>query len=229
MRRQRSVMWVGLLIVAVAAICWRKCCGPHLRRRRAGQTGEATETVSAHTRRRECGAGVIAILMAILALAAPAVAAASARMTLATDLLLGGGTHLTVTVTDARGNPMKAVVVTLRAKTTFGWLRVTEATTDPRGQIHAVLPASSRFTEIVAEAAADAETVQAAVRLERGPISAPGVRPGRATLAPLSPQPGFISPYPVPWLVLVLGVILGGVWVTYGRVIFLLVQIRRGR
>jgi hypothetical protein len=171
---------------------------------------------------------IVVLLIAVLALTGPAAAAAPARVVLAVEPLLGGGTHVTVTVTDARGTPMERVPVTLRAKTTFGWLTVAEGKTDERGQMHLALPASSRFAEIAAEAG-DAETVQAAVRLEQGHAVAPAVRPGYGPLARLSPQPGFISPYPVPVQVLLLGLILGGVWATYGYVVSLLVQIRRAR
>jgi hypothetical protein len=90
------------------------------------------------------------------------------------------------------------------------------------------LPASSRFEEIVAEAG-DAETVQAAVRLVQGQSVPPIVRPGYDVLVRLSPQPGFISPYPVPPQVFLLTVILGGIWATYGYVVSLLAQIRRAR
>ncbi len=227
MRQPRSLLLVGFLMI-MAVFCWKRCCGLHLWRRRSGRTARAMEPSSTHGQMYGCGVGLITSLIVAVALTAPAAAAAPARVTLAVEALLGGGAHVTATVTDARGSPMGDVAVTLRAKTTFGWLRVAAGTTDRRGQMHAVLPASSRFAEIVAEAG-EAETLQAAVRLEQGPMSAPGVRPGRAALAPLSPQPGFISPYPVPVLVLLLSVILGGIWVTYGRVVFLLVQIRRGR
>ncbi len=227
MRQPRSLLLGGFLMV-MAVFCWKRCCGLHLWRRRSDRTARAMEPSSTHRQVCGCGVGLITSLISVLALTAPAAAAAHARVTLAVEALLGGGAHVTTTVTDARGNPMRDVAVTLRAKTTFGWLQVAEGTTDRHGQMHALLPASSRFAEIVAEAG-EAETLQAAVRLEEGPMSAPGVRPGRAALARLSPQPGFISPYPVPALVLLLSVILGGIWATYGRVVFLLVQIRRGR
>jgi len=176
----------------------------------------------------QCGVGLIMSLIVAVALTAPAAAATPARVALAVEPLLGGGTHVTVTVTDARGTPMERVAVTLRAKTTFGWLNVAVGKTDERGQMHLALPASSRFAEIGAEAG-DAETVQTAVRLEQVPPAAPTVRPGYATLARVSPQPGFISPYPVPVQVLLLGLILGSIWATYGYVVSLLVQIRRTR
>lgn len=227
MRQLRSLVLVGFLMV-MAVFCWRRCCGPHLWRRRRDRTARAMDPSSTHGQVCGCSVGLLASLIAVLALTAPAAAAAPARVTLAVEVLAEGGTHVAATVTDARGNPVSDVAVTLRAKTTFGWLQVAEGTTDRHGQMHAVLPASSRFPEIVAEAG-EAETLQAAVLLEQGSMSTPGVRPGRAALARLSPQPGFISPYPVPALVLLLSVILGGIWATYGRVVFLLVQIRRGR
>ncbi len=219
MRQPRSLLLVGFVMV-LAVFCWKRCCGLHLGRRRSGRTARAMDPSSTH--------GLIVSLIVAVALPAPAAAAAPARVTLAVEALLGGGTHVTATVTDARGSPMGDVAVTLRAKTTFGWLRVAEGTTDRRGQMHAVLPASSRFAEIAAEAG-DVETVQAAVRLVQGQSVAPIVRPGYDALVRLSPQPGFISPYPVPLQVLLLTVILGGIWATYGYVVSLLAQIRRAR
>ncbi len=214
--------------MVMAVVCWKRCCGLHLWRRRSGRTARAVEPSSTHGQMCGCGVGLITSLIAVLALTAPAAAAAPARVTLTVEALLGGGAHVTATVTDARGSPMGDVAVTLRAKTTFGWLRVAEGTTDRRGQMHAVLPAPLRFAEIMAEAG-EAETLQAAVRLEQVPPAAPTVRPGYATLARVSPQPGFISPYPVPVQVLLLALILGSIWVTYGYVVSFLVQIRRTR
>lgn len=178
--------------------------------------------------RLQIKAMLFALLMAALALASPTVAAGPARVALAVHALPVGGAHVTATVTDAGGSPVESVAVTLRVKTTFGWLTVAEGRTDLRGQIHVVLPASSRFEEIAAEAG-DGETVQTAVRLVQGQPVAPIVRPGYDALVRLSPQPGFISPYPVPLQVLLLTVILGGIWATYGYVVSLLAQIRRAR
>lgn len=48
-------------------------------------------------------------------------------------------------------------------------------------------------------------------------------------LRDLSPQPGFISPYPVPLQVVLLAVILGGIWTTYGYIVWLLSRIRGAR
>ncbi len=169
---------------------------------------------------------LLGVLLSIMMLAVPAWAAGPASMTLTVQTLPTGTVRVTATVTDARGAPVPDVSVIVRAKTTFGWLKVTEQATDSRGQISAEWPASSRFEEITAETG-DANTIQAALRLERGEPAAPAVRPGYDRLARLSPQPGFISPYPVPLQVLLLGLILGGIWATYGYLVALLVQIRR--
>lgn len=170
----------------------------------------------------------VLMFVTLMAVASPVGAAEPARVTLAVEVLAAGGVHVTATVIDGRGGPVGDIAVTLRARTTFGWLKVAEGTTDRRGQIHAEFPAQSRFEEIAAEAG-DAEAVQAAVLLEQGQPAAPAVRPGYDRLARLSPQPGFISPYPVPLQVLLLGLILGGIWATYGYIVSLLVQIRRVR
>lgn len=169
---------------------------------------------------------LLGLLMVMSAM--PARAAEPASVKFAVETRPMGAVRVTATVIDAQGAPVPDVSVIVRAKTTFGWLKVAEGTTDPRGQIRAELPASSRFEEIAAEAG-DAETLQAAIRLEQGRPTGPVVRPGYTTLARLSPQPGFISPYPVPLQVILLSVILGGVWITYGYVVFLLVRIQRTR
>lgn len=168
---------------------------------------------------------LLGLLLAVLT-AGPALAAGSMSMTLTVQTLPTGALRVTATVTGPGGAPVPDVSVLMRAKTTFGWLKVAEKPTDGRGQVSAEVPAPSRFDEITAEAG-DEETVQAAVRLERGRPAVPAVRPGYERLARLSPQPGFVSPYPVPLQVLLLGVILGGIWATYGYLVSLLVQIRR--
>lgn len=82
---------------------------------------------------------------------------------------------------------------------------------------------------VVAAEAVEGKEVRAALQLgERVAVGA-SVRPGRNLLRRLSPQPGFISPYPVPLQVALLGLILGGIWTTYGYVVWLLLQIRRAR
>ncbi len=231
MRPPRKILLLGLLTV-MAAVCWKKCCVPHLRRwrnaRAAGAAGASSVRGQPHG---YCGccAALVGALLSIVMLAVPALAAGPASsVKLAVETLPTGAVRVTATVTDAREAPMPDVSVVVRAKTTFGWLKVAEGATDPRGQIRAELPAPSRFEEITVEAG-DANTVQAAVRLEQGQPAAPAMRPGYDRLARLSPQPGFISPYPVPLQVLLLGVILGGIWATYGYIVSQLVQIRRAR
>lgn len=48
-------------------------------------------------------------------------------------------------------------------------------------------------------------------------------------LGQLSPQPGLISPSPPLGLLFVLGLVLGGIWATYGYVFYQLSQIKKGR
>jgi len=168
---------------------------------------------------------LFAVMTVVMIVAAPVLAAEPAQVTLAVEAVPAGGARVIATVTDARGAPVPGASVMLRAKTTFGWLTLAEGTTDRRGQISLPLPPSSRFEEIAAEAG-DAETVQAAIRLERGRPAEPAVRPGHRALDRLSPQPGFISPYPVPLQVLLLGVVLGGIWSTYAYIVVLLARMR---
>src|SRR3972149_5593612 len=82
-----------------------------------------------------------------------------------------------------------------------------------------------RAGDIPAEAGEDARG-SPSIRIGKGTIREPAARPGRDALRDLSPQPGFISPYPVPTQVGLLAVILGGVWATYGYVVWLLSRIR---
>jgi len=169
---------------------------------------------------------ILVLLAAVVLMAAPVQAGEPALVKLVTETLPAAGARVIATVTDARGAPVPDIAVTVRAKTTFGWLTLAEGTTDPRGQFRIFLPALAPFAEIAAEAEG-ADAVQAAIRLDGSrPVVDPAVRPGRQTLDRLSPQPGFISPYPVPLQVLLLGVVLGGIWSTYVYVAVLLARMR---
>lgn len=52
------------------------------------------------------------------------------------------------------------------------------------------------------------------------PAPEPRARPGVETLESISPQPGLVSPYPPVLEVAFLVVIVGGVWITYGYVVY---------
>ncbi len=157
--------------------------------------------------------------------ALPAQAAEPARVTVSVDSGSKGAFRVTADVVDANGEPVASAPVVLKARTTFGWLSIAKASTGATGRVEATLPATLRSGEISAEAGDDGQ-VRATVRFGEGKFAAPSVRPGRDALSSLSPQPGFISPYPVLLQVALLVVILGGIWTTYGYVGWLLSQIR---
>lgn len=137
-----------------------------------------------------------------------------------------GGPQVVATVTDASGEPVEGATVAFRARTAFGWLPLGEVTTDASGRAVLALPSGRPYQEIEAEVSEPPQ--RAALTLARRPAWRPAVRPGRQVLQALSPQPGLISPYPVPPLAL-LGAILGGIWATYGYIVFLLTRIATGR
>lgn len=167
-------------------------------------------------------------LLVLLALVArPAGAAEPARLLLRAETAPDGTIRASAVVTDQRGAPVADAAVTFKVRTTFGWLIVAETMTDGRGRAQATLstPAAG---ELSAEAG-DETVVRATVLMgERAPAS-PRLRPGRDVLATLSPQPGFISPYLVPLQIALVGLILAGVWSTYGYVVWLLMRIRQDR
>lgn len=164
--------------------------------------------------------------LAVLALSTlPASAAEPAGVTLTTAAGPDGTWQVTAVVTDAVGAPVPEALVVFRARTAFGWLPLGARSTDATGQARIALPASVRTTEIRAEVGDDGQ-VRAILRAGRTSPATPRVRPGRDVLRALSPQPGVISPYPVPAQVALLAAVLGGIWATYGYVVWLLWRIR---
>jgi hypothetical protein len=163
--------------------------------------------------------------LAMLFVTASAEAAEPARVILQTEPAADGSVRVTAAVLDAQGASVPEVPVTFRARTTFGWLILAESTTGRDGRAQTTVPAGNAW-EITVEAGEDG-TARAAILLGERNMSSPRVRPGRDRLLGLSPQPGLISPHPVPFQVALLGLILAGVWSTYGYVIWLLLRIHR--
>jgi len=179
-----------------------------------------------HSRRLRRLVVLLAWLCIALGLSAqPARAAEPAKVTVRVATALDGTLQITAIVVDATGAAVAGTPVVLKVRTTFGWLPVAKGTTDASGRVQVTLPPSLRAGEIAAEAGEDAQ-VSASIRIGKGTIREPAARPGRDALRDLSPQPGFISPYPVPTQVGLLAVILGGIWATYGYVVWLLSRIR---
>jgi hypothetical protein len=164
------------------------------------------------------------LLVALLVL--PAEGAEPARVLLRTRAAADGTVQVMATVVDARGAPVAEVPLVFKRRTAFGWLTLLETSTGKDGTAQTTLGAEAAPGEIAVEAGEDG-TIRAAVLVERRKAPPPVIRPGRDVLRGLSPQPGFISPYPVPLQVTLFGVILGGIWATYGYVAWLLLRIRR--
>ncbi len=165
--------------------------------------------------------------LAPFAMAAPAAGAAVPdRVLLQAQGADDGSVRVTATVLDRRGSPVSDAPVTFRARTAFGWLIVGETSTGKDGQAQ-VNVAAANAGEISVEAGEDA-TARASILVGEQARPEPHVRPGRNVLRHLSPQPGLVSPYPIPLQVAFFGVILGGVWATYGYVVWLLRRIRQG-
>ncbi|MDQ7819666.1 MAG: hypothetical protein QN173_07910 [Armatimonadota bacterium] len=151
---------------------------------------------------------------------------AAAGVALSLESGPGGRPQVAAVVTDDSGEPVEGATVAFRARTAFGWLPLGEVTTDASGRAVLALPSGRPYPEIEAEVSEPPQ--RAALTLAERPAWRPAVRPGRQVLQALSPQPGLISPYPVPPLAL-LGALLGGIWATYGYIVFLLTRIATGR
>lgn len=164
------------------------------------------------------------LLMPILLVGAAGavVAGPPAKIDLTRQNGADGLTQITAVVTDADGEPVEGASVTFRMKTAFGWLTVADVESRSDGTAVVVLPPASLYAEIRADAGEGSVGVLAtsAARPE------PAVRPGRRILRTLSPQPGFISPYPPPQILFV-ALILGGIWTTYAYLVAVLMRIRR--
>ncbi len=150
-----------------------------------------------------------------------------ARVLLRAETAPDGTLQVTAMVVDARGAPVADVPLTLKARATFGWLTFYETTTGKDGIARTTLVPGTAAGEITAEAGEDGN-ITAAILVGEKKTAPPRIRPGRDVLRRLSPQPGFISPYPVPLQVVLFGLILGGIWVTYGYVAWALLRIAKG-
>ena len=124
----------------------------------------------------------------------------------------------TATLTDTGGKPIPGMMVTLVRRTAFGQLDLGSLKTDKNGTVKADVPAApgqeisvtTRFTGNKMWKSAEAA----------GQVSVPpkptDIRPG-----------GLTTPYPNPWFVALLGIVVGGVWSTYAWVFYTLGRIRR--
>lgn len=177
--------------------------------------------------RRFCsllGCGFLAVML----LAPPAEGAEPARVLLRAQAVAGGAVQVTATVVDARGAPVAQAPLVFKRRTAFGWLTVLETSSGKDGTAQMTLPAGRGPGEIAVEAGEEG-IVRAVVVVGEREAPPPAVRPGRNVLLGLSPQPGFISPYPVPMQAVLFGLILGAIWSTYGYVVWQLLRIRRDR
>jgi hypothetical protein len=106
-------------------------------------------------------------------------------------------------------------------------MRLAEEDTGAAGTASFTLGASVRYTEVQARAG-DTAALRAGLLLAQAEERDPVRRPGLDVLRGLSPQPGFISPYP-PVQILFVAALLGGIWTTYAYLVSLLVRIKRAR
>lgn len=169
-----------------------------------------------------------ALVVALVAIPARVEGAEPARVLLRAQAASDGTVQVTATVVDARGASVAEVPLTFRARTAFGWLTLLETTTSKDGTARATLAAGSTPGEIAVEAGEEG-TIRAAILVGERQAAPLRIRPGRDVLRGLSPQPGFISPYPVPLQVALFGFILTGIWTTYTWVVWLLLRIRAAR
>lgn len=156
-----------------------------------------------------------------------ATGAEPARVALVQQSLPDGNIRLLATVTDATGRGVEGAEVIFQARTAFGWLRLGAEETDGTGRASVDLDASSPYAEVSVQVG-EGTTVRAALLRQSMERLEPGTRPGFDVLQGLSPQPGFISPYP-PVQILFVAVVLGGIWTTYAYLVSLLLRIRRAQ
>lgn len=138
------------------------------------------------------------------------------------------GVEVVAVLTDPRGRPVPDAEVAFHRRTAFGWLEMGRVTTASDGSARLVVAPRGGSLEVRAEATVEDQTVSESVRLDLGGVRALRVRPGTATLSQFSPQPAFISPYPPLRLLVTLGPLLAGVWLTYAVVVYQLYRIARG-
>ena len=174
-----------------------------------------------HLRHRWVVAGLLTTILLVGGVGTVA-AGTPAKISLTRQTHPDGLARITAVVTDADGEPVEGAAVTFRVKTAFGWLTVAEVESRSDGTAVVVLPPTSLYGEITADAGEGGVGMLAA----SGARPEPAVRPGRGILRILSPQPGFISPYPPPQILFV-ALILGGIWTTYAYLVVLLVRLRR--
>ncbi len=166
------------------------------------------------------------VLLLLAVLTVPA-AAAPAKISLTRETNDDGSTRIVATVTDAAGAAVKDTAVSFSVRTAFGWLRVAEMNTDAGGTAVLQLDPTMRYAELLAQSEEEPD-VRAGLRPAQVERPAPVQRPGSGVLRALSPQPGFVSPYP-PVQILFVAVLLGGIWTTYAYLVLLLARIRRAQ
>lgn len=170
---------------------------------------------------------VLLLVLLLLTVGAAPAPAAPAKISLARETDDTGSTRIVATVADAAGAAVASTAVSFSVRTAFGWLRVAEMNTDANGTAALTLEPTMRYPELLAQAE-EVPDVRAGLRLAQGERPGPVRRPGRGILRALSPQPGFLSPYP-PVQILFVAALLGGIWGTYAYLVLLLARIRRAQ
>ncbi len=153
---------------------------------------------------------------------------------LALDLQKGeeGSWRVVATLTDGRGRPLANRSVLLWVNTAFGRLSLGSFPTDGQGVASVTVPGRRvGLLKVVGEfrGGGGLAASRGEVALDLGPGRPLEERPGIPILGQLSPQPNLISPSPPLGLLFLLGLVLGGIWATYGYVFYQLSQIKKGR
>jgi len=168
---------------------------------------------------------VLLCVLLVAASAPTAEAAEPAGISLVTQAQADGSRRLVASVKDAAGTPVPGTAVTFLARTAFGWLKLAEVDTGADGTASFALSGLPAYTEVQARVGEGA-ALQAGLLLALPDPRGPQRRPGLDVLSRMSPQPGFISPYP-PVQILFVAALLGGIWTTYAYLVWLLIRIRR--
>jgi len=153
----------------------------------------------------------------------PAKGTASRSASLSLDLApsAGGVVIARARAQDQEGRPIAGAQIEFRARTALGGvLPLAAATTDAQGQAEARLQLGEGRQVTLEAVFTDQKSL--------GPAAASAALeiPGVPQVEPLGN--GLTSPTPPIELVALLGVLVGGVWATYGYVLYQLYRIRRG-
>lgn len=123
-------------------------------------------------------------------------------------------------LTDSMGMPLKGLPVRFYRKTTFGQFLIGPVNTDASGKATVTVPATAgQVVEVLALFKGNKTYAPSEARASLELPAAPSTSK--------RPPGGLTTSYPNPYHVLLLGLVVGAVWVTYGRVVYILIRIKR--